>query len=90
MELCAYLLEASLDKVLWEEVPNEIEEGIQAGDLILDGALSQLLLHLGVARVDDQHQDDTQDGGNDGGGHVVDHGPGAQATTGLGIQTRQS
>lgn len=85
-----YLLETSLDQVLWEQVPDEVKEGIQAGDLIMDVALSQLLLHLGVARVDDQHQDHSQDGSNDGGGHVVDHGPGSQTATGFGIQTSQS
>lgn len=79
-----------MDQVLGEQVPDEVKEGVQARDLLIDVALSKLLLHLGVSGVDHQHQDYSQDGSNDSGGHVVDHGSRAQAPTGFGIQTRQS
>lgn len=84
-----YLLETSLHQVLWEQVPDQIKEGIQAGDLVVLLALAEVFFQFGVSRVDDEHQDDPQDGSNDGGGHVVDHSSGAQTTTGLGIQTSQ-
>ena len=85
-----YLLEASLHQVLWEQVPDEIEEGVQAGDVVVLLSLAQALLQFGVAGVDDEHQDDSQDSSDDGGGHVVHHGPGAQATAGFGVQAGQT
>lgn len=48
-----YLLETSLHQVLWEQVPDQIKEGIQAGHFIIFLALAQILLQFGVARVDD-------------------------------------
>ena len=40
--------------------------------------------------MDHDYQDDSQDGRDDGGGHVVHHGSGAQATTRFGIQASES
>lgn len=48
-----YLLETSLHQVFWEQVPDQIKEGIQAGHLIIFLALAQILLQLGIARVND-------------------------------------
>lgn len=69
-----YLLETGLYQVLREEISNEIQEGIQAGHLVVLLPRPQLLLEFGIPRVDGQHQDDPQHSGNDGRGHVIYHG----------------
>jgi len=86
-----YLLEAGLHQVLREEVPEQVQEGVHAVDLlVLRGRVRRRLApQLGVPRVDPQHQDDTEDGGDHGGGHVVDHGSAAHAATGAGVQPGQ-
>lgn len=61
-----YLLEAGLHKVIWEEVPDEIKEGVQAGNLIVLAAFAQAFLQFGVPRVYDQDQDHPQYSCNDG------------------------
>lgn len=84
------LLEAGLNQILWKQVPDEVQEGVQAADLLVLGhgaGTAASAPQLGVPWVDPQHQDDPQDGGDDGGGHVVYHGPATHPTTGAGIQT---
>lgn len=48
-----YLLEASLYQVLWEQVPYQIKEGVQAGDLIVLLAFAKVFFQFGVPRVDE-------------------------------------
>ena len=85
-----HLLEAGLHQVLGEEVPDEVEEGVHAGDVVVLLAVAEVGLQLGVPRVDDDDQDHPQDGGDHRGGHVVYHGPRAQTPAGLGVQTGQA
>lgn len=69
-----YLLKAGLDKVFREEISNKVQKGIQAGHFIILHPRPQLLLEFGVPWVDSQDQDDPQDRGDDGRGHVIHHG----------------
>lgn len=86
----SYLLEASLNQVLREEVSDEVKKGIKTGNLIVLSSFSEILLEFWVSRVDEEHQDDSQHSSNDSSGHVIDHGSGAQTTTWLRIQTSQT
>ena len=88
----SYLLEAGLHQVFREQVPDEVQEGVQTADLLVLGGRVLLLTapEFGVSRVDPQDQDDPQDGSYDRSGHVVDHGPGAHPPTGTSIQTSQT
>ena len=40
----SYLLEAGLHQVLRKQVPDQVEGGVQAGDVVVLNALSQVLL----------------------------------------------
>lgn len=81
-------MEAGLDQVFGEEVPDQVEKGVQAADLLVFGSCGgPAAPQFGVPRMDSQHQNDPQDGGDYGGGHVVDHGSAAHPATGAGVQT---
>lgn len=83
-------MEAGLDQVLREQVPDQVEKGIQAADLlVLWSCGGPAAPQFGVTRVDSQHQDDPQDGGDDGGGHVVHHGSAAHPAAGAGVQASE-
>lgn len=86
----SYLLEASLNQVLWKEVSDKVKKGIKTGNLIILGSLSQILLEFWITRVDEKHQDNPQYSRNDSGGHIINHGSGTQTTTWLCIQTRKT
>lgn len=86
----SYLLEASLNQVLWKEVSDKVKKGIKTGNLIVFGSLSQILLEFWITRVDEKHQDNPQYSRNDSGGHIINHGSGTQTTTWLCIQTRKT
>lgn len=77
----SYLLEASLNQVLREEVSDEVKKGIKTGNLIVLSSFSEILLEFWVSRVDEEHQDDSQHSSDDSSGHVIDHSSGAQTTT---------
>lgn len=82
-----YLLDAGLDQVLREEVSDQVEEGIQTVDLLVPwGWWSRRASpQFGVPRVDRQHQDNPEDGGNYSGGHVVHHSSTTHPATGFGV-----
>ena len=63
-------------------VPDEIQEGIQCGDLLLYFGSDQLTLDFGIARVDDEDAADANDNCHHGGYEVVDQGPSTHLTTG--------
>lgn len=85
-DFARYLLETGLDQVFREEIPNQVQKGVQAGHFVVLLPRPQLLLKSGVPRMDGQDQDDPQDRGDDGRGHVIHHGPRAQAPAGFGVQ----
>lgn len=81
-----YLLEAGLHQVLREQVPEQVQEGVQTVDLlVLGGRAGGFSPQFGVPRVDAYHQDDPEDGGDDSGGHVVHHGSATHPPTGAGV-----
>ena len=71
-------------------VPDEVEEGVDGGDLLVLGAGSQLALDGGVPGVDRKHAPDPDNGGADGRGEVVQQRPRAHASRGLGVQLGQT
>ena len=71
-------------------VPDEVEQGVRGGH---DGAraavVSGLLLRAGP-RVNDEHQGDTHDDGDEGGPEVVGDGQDPQPPAGLGVHGGQA
>lgn len=81
-----YLLEAGLHQVLREEVSDQVEESVQAADLlVLRGWVLTASPQFRVPRVNPQHEDDPEDGSDYSGGHVVHHGSATHPATRAGI-----
>lgn len=84
-------MKAGLDQVLGEQVSDQVQKSVQAADLMVAGSSADLSgPEFGVSWVNPEHQDDAQNSRDDGGGHVVHHGPGAHPPTGASIQTCQT
>ena len=60
-------------------LPDEIQQGVQGRDVLGQPLAFNLGQVVGVSRMDGEHEDDADDDGNEGGGHVVDDGPQSQA-----------
>lgn len=86
-----YLLEAGPHQVLRKEVSDQVEEGVQAADLlVLCGCGCRAAPQFGVAWVDSQNQNDSQDGGNYSGGHVVRHGSTTHPSAGASVKSSKT
>lgn len=51
-----HLLETGLDQVLWEQVPDEVQEGIKAADLLILQGCVHLGSEVRIPWVDPQNQ----------------------------------
>lgn len=84
-------MKAGLDQVLREQVSDQVQKRVHAADLLVAQSGAGLNRpEFGVSWVNPEHQDDTQDGRDDGGGHVVHHGSGTHPPTGASVQTCQT
>lgn len=89
--LFVYLLKTGLDQVIWEKIPDQVQKGIKAVDLLVPWGGGDLTSpEFWVSRVNPKDQDDTQNSSDYCGGHIVHHCSSAHSATGASIQTSQT